>query len=74
MKNPGFIAKMTDGRNVIIYTKQPLLKEKGKIVVHLVDDSFMGLKNEEGQPKTLLFNIEVYNKLIKTWKAVGFVD
>lgn len=72
-RNPGTIARMADGRVVIIYDRQPLLKEKGKVVVHLVDDRYNPIE-ENGRKKTLLFDIAIYNELIPTWKAMGKVD
>jgi len=73
-RNPGQLAKMEDGRLVVIYNNQPLLKEKKKVVVHLLDDNFGYIQGEDGKPKTLLFDIDEYNQKIKSWQGCGKVD
>lgn len=74
MRNPGTLALMPDGRKVVIYDKQPLLKEQKKVVVHLMGDDFNLIQGEDGKPKTLLFDLADYNEKIKTWKGIGKVD
>lgn len=71
--NPGTIARMADGRMVIIYDKQPLLAEKGKVVVHLIGEDYVPLV-EDGKKKTLLFDVAIYNELTSTWAVMGKVD
>lgn len=72
-RNSGTIAIMQDGRKVIIFNNQPLAKEKSKVVVHLIDDSF-NLIIENDKPKILLFDVSTYNEIVKTWKGIGKVD
>jgi hypothetical protein len=73
MRNPGTLAKMEDGRLVVIFNAQPLLKEKKKVIVYLLNESYEFIK-ENGKPKTLLFDLDNYNQIIKKWTACGKVD
>lgn len=70
---PGFIAKLPDGRTVIVYDKQPLLKAKGKVVLHVVDEKFEHVMGDNG-PKTILKDVHVYNEEMVAAKHLGFVD
>ena len=76
MKNSGIILKLPDERNVIVYTKQPLLEEKGKVIMNLVDENLNLIKDETGKPKIIIKSVEQYNleneNRINT--VVGFVD
>ncbi len=72
-RKPGTLAEMPDGRKVIIYDNQPLLKEHGKVIVHLIDDDY-NLIMQNGKLKILMFAVHVYNELTSTWKAFGKVD
>lgn len=46
MRNPGVLIEMSDGRKCIAYKKQPLLKEKGKVIVHLLDEDLKILNDD----------------------------
>ena len=54
MKNSGIIVKLPDGRLCVVYDKQPLAAEKGKIIMHLVDEHHNSIKNEAGTPKIII--------------------
>lgn len=73
MKNPGTLATMPDGRNVIIYNNQPLLKDKKKVIVTLADENFFPLK-EDGHTKCLLYDLDEYKRVIPEWKGRGKCD
>lgn len=74
-RNSGTLAIMPDGRNVIIYDFQPLLKEKSKVVVTLADENFLPIKSEDGSIKTLIFELTTYNEVaMHTWIACGKCD
>lgn len=72
-RRPGTLALLPDGRKAVIYNDQPLLKSHGKIVVHLMGDDY-NLIVENGKEKTLLFDVDKYTEIIKTWKGIGKVD
>ena len=74
MKNPGIIIKLYDGRTVIIYNNQPLVKEKGKIVLHLVDDKFMPILDDTGKTKIIIKDITVYLEEKKSATILGYVN
>ncbi len=68
--------QLSDGRKVLIYNKQPLLKEKGKIVMNLIDESLNLIKDENGKPKIIFKDLGVYNSevLEGVIKLIGYVD
>lgn len=72
-RRSGTIAQMSDGRKIIIFNDQPLLKDKKKVVVYLINEDYE-LIIDNGEPKTLLFDLKVYNEAAKTWTAIGKVD
>ena len=74
MKNPGIIFKLPDNRICIAYNKQPLLEERGKIILNLVDEDYNLLKHENGKPKVLIKSVDLYNEEAHTWKLMGYVD
>lgn len=76
MRNSGIILKLPDERTVIVYTKQPLLKEKGKVIMNLVDEKYNLIKDENGKPKIVIKSIEQYNleNQNQVNMVIGFVD
>lgn len=76
MINSGVILKLADERTVIVYTKQQLLIEKGKVIMNLVDEKYNLIKDENGKPKIIIKSVEQYNleNQYELNKFVGFVD
>lgn len=74
MKNSGIIAKLHDNRVVIVYYKQPLAKEKGKIILNLVDEKYNLIKGEDGKPKVIIKDIHIYNEEMQVATLIGYVD
>jgi len=74
MKNSGIIAKLHDNRVVIVYDKQPLAKEKGKIILNLVDEKYNLIKGEDGKPKVIIKDIHIYNEEMQVATLIGYVD
>lgn len=74
MKNSGIIAKLPDNRMVIVYYKQPLAKEKGKIILNLVDEKYNLIKGEDGKPKVIIKDIHIYNEEMQVATLIGYVD
>lgn len=72
-KNSGIIARLSDNRLVIIYNKRPLLSEKGFVILHLVDENYNLIK-ENNKPKTLLKRVDIYNEEMQAAKLIGYVD
>ena len=73
MEKHGFIAKLSDGRVVIVYDKQPLAS-KGKIILHLVDDNYNLINDSNGKPKIILKDISSYNEEMPSATLIGYVD
>lgn len=71
--NPGTIIILPDGRKAIVYNKQPLLREKRKVVITLIDERYCPII-EGGRAKTLLKDVGVYNAEIKNYKVIGMID
>lgn len=74
MKNSGIIVKLPDNRMVIVYNKQPLAKEKGKIILNLVDEKYNLIKGEGGEPKVIIKDIHTYKEEMKKATLIGYVD
>lgn len=76
MKNSGVILKISDERIVIVYNKQPLLAEKGMVIMNLVDEKCNLIKDESGKPKIIIKSVEQYNLENQHGinKVVRFVD
>jgi hypothetical protein len=74
MKNSGIIAKLPDNRMVIVYDKQPLVKEKGKIILNLVDEKHNLIIGESGEPKVIIKDIHTYKEEMKKATLIGYVD
>jgi len=72
--NPGQIIKLKDGRVVIMYNSQPLLKAYQKVVLHLVDENYNWLKDEKGHPKRLIFDNEKYQDQVLGGIKIGMID
>jgi hypothetical protein len=75
MRNPGKLIKLKDGRKVILYNNQPLIKS-GRVVLHLIDDDYNIQTDETGKAKTILKNIEEWNEENRQGlhKGIGMVD
>lgn len=73
MKNPGTIAKLADGRRCIIYTEQPLLKARGKVILNLVDEN-NNLLMDNNRPKTIIKDVAIYNEEMQAAELIGYVD
>jgi hypothetical protein len=74
MKNSGIIIRLPDNRMVIVYDRQPLAKEKGKIILNLVDENHNLIKGEDGKPKVIMKDIHVYNEEMQVATLIGYVD
>jgi len=74
--NPGQILQLSDGRKCIMHNKQPLLQEKGKVVLHLIDDNFSPINDETGKQKTLIWTVDHYNLQVqeKMVTGIGMID
>lgn len=73
MKNSGKIFKLIDGRKVIVYDDQPILN-KNKVLLHLVDENYELIMNENDKPKTIFKNYDDLLNELKKASFVGFVD
>ena len=74
MKNSGKIVKLSDNRMVIVYDKQPLAKERGKIILNLVDEKYNPIKGEDGKSKIIFKDIHIYNEEMQAATLIGYVD
>ena len=74
MKNSGVIVKLPDNRMVIVYDNQPLAKEKGKIILNVVDEKYNLIKGEDGKPKVIFKDIHIYNEEMQAATIIGYVD
>ena len=74
MKNPGKLIRLKDGRKVIFYNNQPLMKEKGKIILHLVDENNNIIEGENKKPKTILKDADSFTEGMEGAGVIGFVD
>jgi len=76
MKNSGIILKLPDERMVIVYDKQPLLKENGKVIMNLVDEKYNLIKDENDKPKIIMKDVDQYNieNQNKINRLIGYVD
>lgn len=77
MRNPGIILKLADGRKVIVYNKQQLmLKGKSKVIMNLIDDDHILIKDENGKPKILIKDLAQYNLENQEGinELIGYID
>ena len=65
--------RLRDNRLIVVYDKQPLAKEKGKIILHLIDEKYNLIKDEHGKPKVIIKDIHTYNEEMKAVTLVGYV-
>lgn len=57
--NPGTLARLSDGRQVIIYNSQPLIATKSKVVLTLLNEDLSIALDENKKPRTILLgNVE----------------
>lgn len=68
MKKPGIIMLLPDGRKIIMYEDQPLLQEKGKVILTLLTDDL------EPTEKKLIKDVHVWNEQAQACKILGFAD
>ncbi len=75
MRRSGTLILLQDGRKVIMYDKQPLIKQ-GRVVLHLIDDSYNLIKDETGKEKTIIKPLTAWNEENKNGlnKGIGKVD
>jgi len=73
MRNPGIIIKLPDERLCIVYRNQPLLKEKGKVILNLLNEDLQLIIGDDKKPKTLIKDVHVYNEM-KGVKIIGYID
>lgn len=73
-RNSGRIIQMADGRKAVFRYQQPLLMEKGKVVLYLIDDEFRPIVGEDQKQKTILMDVKAFKEAIPTWKAIGMFD
>lgn len=73
-KKPGKLILLDDKRTVIVYDEQPLLKDKGKLVMYLVDSKHNLLRDFTGKPKTVLKTFTEYKEALSSGKMsiVGY--
>jgi hypothetical protein len=74
MKNPGTLIQLSDGRKCIVYNKQPLFAEKGKVILHLLDEDLKLIPDEKNNPKIIMKDVTVYNEEMQAAKLIGYVD
>ena len=72
--NPGILITLSDGRNCIVYNNQPLAKEKGKIILHLVDEDLKLIMDDNKRPKIIMKDVSTYNEEMQASKLIGYVD
>lgn len=73
MKHPGQIVQLPDKRFCIVYNEQPLIQEKGKIILHLVDENY-NLMYDNDRPRIIIRNLDAYIQEMKASKMIGYVD
>lgn len=75
MNNVGRLIQLQDGRNVIMYNKQPLI-DKGQVLLHLVDHDYNHMFTESGKPSTLIRDAKIFMEEFKAGlhKHIGMVD
>ncbi len=71
--NPGVIVKQADGKILVVHNNQPLLKEKGKIVVHLLDENLKPIL-KDGQPEKYCRDVAYHNLQMEGAKLIGYFD
>lgn len=74
MRSPGIIVETSEGKKFIIYNNQPLLEEKGKVILHHIDDNMKLMNDDNGKPKISIRSVQVYNEEAQTYKVIGHVD
>lgn len=74
-RRSGHLIQIPDGRTVVRFNDQPLLKEHKKVVLHLLNEDY-SLQKEGEKELTLVKTIEEYNTMIKDpgCKAIGMID
>lgn len=72
--NSGAIVQLADGRKVIVYNNQPLLKMAKKVILNLIDENYNCIKGDDGKPKVIIKDISAYNVEMKAAKLIGYVD
>ena len=74
MKNSGIIVKLPDERICIVYNNQPLAKEKGKIILNLVEEKYNPIKGEDNKPKVIMKDVHIYNEVMQAATLIGYID
>lgn len=75
MRRSGTLILLQDGRKVIMYDNQPLIKQ-GRVVLHLIDDNYNLIKDETGKEKTIIKPLDTWNEENRQGlnKGIGKVD
>lgn len=72
-RNPGKIIKLSDGRHVIMRTKQPLVQTEKKVVFELLD-SDLAPQTKDGKQLTLIKSVEECQTFVNGAQVIGFID
>lgn len=72
-RKPGIVAELPDNRLVIVYEEQPLLEQKGKVILNLTTQDHE-LIIKDGKPSLLIWDVAYYNLVMEGAKFIGFVD
>ncbi len=74
-RRSGSVYVMQDGRKVIVYNDQELMKTTNTVIINLIDDNYNLIRDDvTKKPKILLRKIGDFKDVQATWKFIGFVD
>lgn len=71
-KKTGIIVQY-NGKTFIVYDEQPLLEEKGKVIMYNVNDkAYSFIMTDKNKPAIKILDVLDYNQLDKT--LIGYID
>lgn len=74
-KKGGIIIKLQDGRHCVVLNDQPLIEQKGVVVLNLCDEfGSLIIDAVTKKPKIIMKSVEEYNMEIETSKLIGFIN
>lgn len=74
MKHPGKILRFPDDDQFFLVKDfQPLLQEKRRVIMYLVDEQYNKVPNENGTPKMRIIDFDTFNKDMLEAALIGYV-